>query len=407
MEIMKNSIFLLLILFYLASSVSSGQDSTKGEPRLFLINKNVLEKSKDLIRSGNEPPPVQYKELIRITTNLLAAKPHSVMEKNQIPPSGSKHDYMSIAPYWWPDADSGEGKPYIRKDGERNPEAKDYSDKDYFPETNKNIFNLSLAYYLSGEEKFAEKAVEFLRVWYLDDNTRMNPNLNFVQAIKGRNTGRGAGVLDGISIIYLIEALGLIDNSSSFTKQDRERIHQWFADYRTWLLESKNGKDESRAKNNHGSWYDVQMMSVSLYLGYKDFALQYAGRLKTLRIDFQIESDGRQPEELVRTMALHYSYFNLLPLSLFTSYAANLGLDYWNYVSTDGRSIRKALDYLYPFTIGGKSWPYKQITPLKTDVPISVLLYAYKFSGDKKYLDLAVKLDGHNLKKRFELLYMF
>jgi Alginate lyase len=188
-------LFILLVIFYFpVSSILQAQDSLKHN--------------------------------LRVSNKLLKVKPHSIMEKNQIPPSGDKHDYMSLGPYWWPDSHSENGEPYIRKDGERNPEAGDYTDHNFFSETNERIFNLALAYYLSADEEYAKKAVEFLRVWYLNTDTKMNPNLNFAQAIKGINSGRGAGVLDGRSIAFMIEGLGLIDNSPSFTQEDRKGIHQ-------------------------------------------------------------------------------------------------------------------------------------------------------------------------------------
>jgi len=374
--------------------------------RVFLLDKLALEKNKNSLKLDKKPP-VQYGELLRLADKLLKGKPLSVVQKKQIPPSGDKHDYMSIGPYWWPDPDSPNGEPYIRKDGESNPEAKSCNDHAYFTETNNRIFRLALAYYFTDNDTYAEKAVEYLRVWFLNPATKMNPNLNFAQAIKGRNTGRGAGVLDGHNINYMIEALGLIDRSKSFSSEDRKEIHQWLEDYRNWLLDSKNGLSESKTKNNHGSWYDVQMMSISLYLGYNDFARQYTDRLKNNRIDYQIENDGRQPEELIRTKALHYSFYNLEAVSEFAAMAQNLGINYWDYVSQDGRSIKKAIDYLYPYTNGDKKWEYKQISHLSSGPPVAVLLFAYKYYGEKKYLDLAAKLDGNGLKSRFEVLYLF
>ena len=53
---------------------------------------------------------------------LIEGKLYTVMHKKQVPPSGDKHDYMSIGSYWWPDPSKPNGLPYIRKDGERNPE---------------------------------------------------------------------------------------------------------------------------------------------------------------------------------------------------------------------------------------------------------------------------------------------
>ena len=403
---MKHFLFFLLVIFSPFVSVLHAQESTKKELRVFIADKKVLERTKSQIQAGKESTPAQYTELIRVAEKILNEKPHSVMDKDQTPPSGSKHDYMSMGKYWWPAKGVDDGTPYIRRDGEKNPEVDGITDHKYFGRTNDYIFKLSLAYYFSGDEKYAEKAVDFLRVWYLNPDTRMNPNLNFAQAVKGHNTGRGSGVLDGRSSAYMIDGLGLLDNSPVLTTEDRAGMHKWLTAYRTWLLESKNGRAEGKAKNNHGSWFDVQVLSISLYLGYTDFAKEYTSRIKTIRIESQIEPDGRQPEELVRTIALHYSYFNLEAVTTCAAIARNLGLDYYNYVSADGRSVQKAFDFLYPFTSGEKPWEYKQISKLGTETPVAALLYAYKFYGDKKYLDLAVTLDGHNLKKCFLLLYV-
>ena len=402
---MRKLIFAFCISIIIIPTLFGGQADGEKDLRVFLLDKKVLAKTKASLKSGKNVTSELYHELLKSAGKALSVKPRSVTLKSQMPPSGDKHDYMSLAPYWWRDPDAEEGKPYIRKDGERNPEVYEISDHKYFTETNENIFKLALAYYFSDDEDYAKKAIEFLRVWYLDDETKMNPNLDFAQAVKGENDGRGSGVLEGRSLIYLVDALGLLDNSKNFATDDREKIHQWINDYRFWLLESKNGKQESKAKNNHGSWYDDQVMSISLYLGFTDYAKKYSERLKTLRIDYQFEVDGRQPEELVRTKSLNYSLFNLEAVSIFATISWHIGLDYWNYVSSDERSIKKGFSFLYPFLVGEKTWEYKQIAPVENSMAASVYLYAYKFYGDKKYLDLAIFLDGHGLKTHFEMLY--
>lgn len=403
---MKRLSLLFAIVIFASASMCTFAQSGDENLRVFLMDKKILTKVKNSLKSGETNYSDVYKELTRRAKKLLSATPHSITEKSQVPPSGDKRDYLSMAAYWWPDEEKGGDAPYIRKDGEKNPETQDIPDHKYLTDANMSIFTLSLAYYFSGNEDYAKKAIEFLHVWYLDDATRMNPNLNFAQYVKNRNTGRGAGVLDGRSIIYCIEGLGLIDNSKNFAKEDKDKFRQWVTEYRTWLLESKNGKQEGKAKNNHGTWYDNQMMSVSLYLGLNDYAKKYCDRLKEVRIDYQFESDGKQPEELVRTKALGYSYFNLEATSIFATYAWNLGIDYWNYTSPNGGSIKKGIDYLIPYTSGEKKWEYKQIAPLDPKSAVTVLIYAYKFYGDKSYLDLASKLDKNGLQKNFEFLYL-
>lgn len=179
-------------------------------PAVFSLDAKTLAVNKSKIQEGDPSVLPAYKELLKEADKDLSYGPVSVMEKTNIPPSGNKHDYMSLAPYNWPDPTKPDGLPYIRKDGQTNPEVKEYKDKEYMPALCDNVFKLSLAYYFSGDEKYAEHASKLLSVWFLDTATRMNPNLNFAQAIKGVNTGRGAGMIDARHFLKVIDAVGLL-----------------------------------------------------------------------------------------------------------------------------------------------------------------------------------------------------
>src|SRR5688572_24982575 len=184
----------------------------------------------------------------------LTTKVGSIVTKEATPPSGDKHDYMSQAPYFWRNPNTATGLPYVRRDGERNPEIKKYPDHDLLNAMIETVERLSLGYSVTSKNEYAARAAEILRMWFLDPGTRMNPNLEFAQAIPGINTGRGIGIIETRGLTRVVDSVGLLAGSESWTRSDQAGIEEWFAKYLTWLRESKHGKDESAAENNHGTF---------------------------------------------------------------------------------------------------------------------------------------------------------
>jgi hypothetical protein len=282
------------------------------------------------------------------------------MEKKNLPPSGDKHDYMSLAPYHWPDPNKTDGLPYIRKDGQTNPEVKDYKDKEYLPKLCGDVHTLALAYYFSGDNMYAEHATKLIRVWFLDAATRMNPNLNFGQAIKGVTTGRGAGLIDTRHFVKLIDAIGLIRNSKYWTGNDQQQMQQWASEFLHWMQTSKNGVQEMNTKNNHAVWYDAQRLALALYIDSVQLAKQIVQKAAE-RLDQQIDDRGLFPEELTRTISLHYSTFVMSAFFNIANMAQHTGFDLWSHVTPSGKSLKKAFQVLKPYIAQEKEWEGQQI----------------------------------------------
>ena len=330
-------------------------------PRVFLINAQKLAETKRRIHSGDQTLDAALAKLDADARKALQQEPVSVVTKTPTPPSGDKHDYLSQAPYFWPDPSKPNGLPYIRRDGERNPELNKITDHHTLDVMEATTRTLALAYYFKGNEAYAAKAAELLRAWFLDPKTRMNPNLEYAQFIPGVNTGRGIGLIETRGLADVVDAIGLLAGSKAWTSTDQRGLEEWFGKFLQWMQESKNGREENAAKNNHGTYYDVQTTSFALFLGKNDLAKQIVETAKQKRIARQIEPDGRQPLELVRTKAWSYSNGNLDGLMLLARLAESVGVDLWSYQTKDGRGIRRALEYLYPFAIGERKWTDQQL----------------------------------------------
>jgi len=324
-----------------------------------------LQTKKEKILDGDRDALEFFNDLIKEADEAMNSGPYSVVHKTGVPPSGDKHDYMSLAPYWWPNPDTPDGLPYIRKDGEINPEARnnfsDYTEK-------ANFFNavevLGKAYYYSEDKKYAEKAKMLLSTWFIDDATIMNPHLDFGQGIRGINDGRCFGVIEFGGLRNIITTLELLKIGGDLDAAIENGMKEWLGAYIDWLQNSELGAMEGTRSNNHGTTYDVQLCSILLYLGKMD---EVKNRLETItkpRIVSQIEPDGSQPLELARTKAFSYSVMNLEAFTRLAWYGKRLDLDLWNFETEDGRSLKKAHEFLIPYVATDKEWEYQQITQM-------------------------------------------
>jgi hypothetical protein len=364
-------------------------------PAVFVMNASRLSELKKMQQQpGNEITKI-VSVLQRRADSLLSMKPLSVMDKEFMPVSGNKHDYMSQAPYFWYDSSKPNGLPYMRRDGVRNPEINKITDRTYLGRLENATRILSLAWYLTGEEKYALKSAELLRTWFLNEGTKMNPHLEYGQAIPGVNTGRGIGIIETVALTNIADAAGLLIGSKSWTDADHKALQAWYSQYLNWLLTSKNGKDEHAAKNNHGTWYYAQAIDFALFTGDKVKAKQLAEESKK-RLDSQLTKEGQQPLELARTNALGYSTMNLRGWFTVATLAEKTGVDLWNFKTSQAAGIRTAFDWLLPYALGEKPWTWQQINKYNTNEIYPLLLQAAGAFNNPKYLRIAAGLKNED-----------
>lgn len=380
-----------------------GGSEVSAAPRVFLLDGKNLQAIKERIDSGDKSLAPALSRLQRDAKKALNVGPFSVVDRF-IAPNGDKHDYVSQAPYFWPNPKTSNGLPYVRRDGERNPEIDKLPDHDNLHEMADAVETLSLAYYFNGDEKHAAKAAALLRTWFLAEATRMNPNLQYAQAIPGVTTGRGIGLIETRCLVEVVDSIGLLAGSKAWTAADQNGMTEWLDSFLQWMLTSDNGRDEAAQQNNHGTYYDLQVASLALFVGKIDVAADVLKNVAGKRIAAQIEPDGRQPLELVRTKAWSYSIGNLNGLLSLARLGEHTGIDLWNYETADGRSIRKALDFLAPFALGEQKWAYQQLGGFSRSASFGLLRRAVAKYSDEQYKSVLRKLPKLEPEHRSNLL---
>ena len=374
-------------------------------PKVFISNAAQLAAIKKKAQQKDGATLTVIGQLQKQADSLLDMQPVSVMEKAFTPVSGNKHDYMSQAPYFWYDSSKPNGLPYLRRDGERNPEIYKITDRTYLGKIDNACRVLSLAWYFTGEEKYATKAAVILQTWFLNESTKMNPNLDYGQAVPGINSGRGIGIIETIALTGIADAAGLLQGSKSWTAAADQSLKQWYAQYLNWMLSSKNGTEEHSAKNNHGTWYYAQAIDFALFTGNKGKAMELINESKK-RLDSQLTAEGKQPLELERTNGLGYSTMNLHGWFTVAMLADKAGIDLWNYQTPQGVGLRTAFDWLLPYATGQKTWTYQQISKYNSKSEFyPLLLQAAAGFKDQKYLNTAASLNKENMNTLTELLY--
>jgi hypothetical protein len=378
-------------------------DSKAQFPKTLLTDGMHLLQLKQKAAQKDKASLLLIAKLKKKADGFLMMKPASVMDKNMTPASGSKHDYMSQAPYFWYDSTKFNGLPYIRRDGERNPEIYRIRDKANLDSLENSSRILALAWYFTGEEKYAAKAASLLSYWFFTEDSKMNPNLDYAQAIPGLNNGRGIGIIESRALTGIADAAALLQHATSWKEADTKALQQWYHQFLEWMLTSKNGREEHAAKNNHGTWYYVQAIDFALFTGDTIKAAQLSEESRKL-LDSQLTTEGKQPLELERTKAMSYSSMNLSGWFYAARLAAHTGTDLWNYTTSKGATLRTALDWLIPYATGEKKWNYRQIEKYNRGELYPLLLQAGDIY-DATYLLIAERMAEGTDKWMMDLLY--
>ena len=387
-------VFRAAIVLLLLVNLYGCKSSVTKSNRTYFVDYSALEAKKKDLKKGDKREVLTFEKLIKSADSLLTRPAFSVVNKTGIPPSGDKHDYMSIGPYWWPNPETPDGLPYIRKDGEINPETRN-NYTDFIENENflRAIRDLSNAYYLSDNMSYANRALKLINTWFLNADTKMNPNLNYGQSIPGKNDGRCFGIIEFGGLVEVLKCLEVLEDRNRLDDETKKGMELWLSEYADWLQNSKLGKEEATRENNHGTHYDIQLLNILLYLNRVNEVKNHLSTVTKARIFSQIEPDGSQPRELKRTKSFSYSTMNLHGFMELVSLGQKVGIDLWNIESDDGRSIKKGYQYMVPYLTKEKEWEHKQITSIKSSEAklIADLNYVSKTLKDTSF-DEALQL---------------
>ena len=358
-------LFLLNILPCFSNTQNQQQSSQR--PALSVWNFDHMLQARESLKKGDKTYQLPYETLMKEAENALKRPPTSVMDKpdDKVARSGDKHDFVSVGKYCWPNPNTPNGMPWIQRDGYINHDNFKKDDAVRQDKMVTDVARLSQAYFFSGDERFAKKAIELARVWFVDPATRMTPHFLYAQVIPGNDNDMGhfPGIIFGRVYISLLSGLNLVKGSTAYTSDFDAGIKKWFAEYTNWLLTSDFGKKEGRTTNNHSIAYDQQLLAVALFFGDEASARKIIADFHRVRIFKQVEPDGKMPRELARTLGLGYSAFNVKHMLELCEMATMINPDLYGITSDDGRCMSKAVEYIAQFP--GKTVedfaPYKQI----------------------------------------------
>lgn len=309
---------------------------------------------------------------------------------------GNAHDYYSNGDYWWPNPDTPDGLPYVRRDGESNPD-NFHAHRILLRRMRSRVACLAAAYRITGEQRYASHAVRLLDAFFVNENTRMNPHLLYAQAVPGVCDGRGIGVIDTLHLIDVAAAVQMLQRShmSLADAHVLQSVSAWFADYLQWMNEHPQGVEERNEPNNHGICWYVQAATFARLTGQHAMLDWYREQYKTKLLVEQMDTDGSFPRELSRTKPYAYSLFTLDNFVTLTHLLSTPDDNLWEFQLSDGRGIEKGISFLLPYIENKQSWPYSRDVEYDAQWPVamSFLLLAGLANDSERLLALWHQLD--------------
>jgi len=317
----------------------------------------------------------------------LTELPVTVTATSSARSAGGPHDYFSEADYWWPDPQSP-GGPYVQRDGLSNPDNFD-GHRQALRRLSLQVPALAAAFRLTGEARYATHAGRHLRAWFVEEATRMSPHLRYAQAIQGRVTGRGVGIIDTLHLVEVARAIEALGDASGLAPAERAALGRWFADYVQWMTTHEYGIAERDARNNHATCWVLQVAAFARIAGRDDLVAECRERFKRLVAD-QMAPDGSFPQETRRTKPYGYSLFNLEALTAIAQLLTTPADDLFRFTLADGRGLRRGMAFMVPFMRSRKGWPYPPDVMYDAEWPMrqSSLLFAGLALGEPSYLEL-------------------
>lgn len=328
--------------------------------------------------------------------------------------TGNMHDFYSEGDYWWPNPISPDSA-YIRRDGETNPD-NFVAHRHAMIRFSTLVGDLTSAWIITGDKKYAIQALEHIHAWFIDPETRMNPNLQYAQAIKGIATGRGIGIIDTIHLLEVVQSLILLEDANLLSEEDLTGTKKWFADYLHWLTNHPYGLDEMNAKNNHGTCWVMQVAQFAKYTGNKELTDFCRDRYQTVLLPGQMDADGSFPLELNRTKPYGYSLFNLDAMATICHILSDDTHNLWQYTTADGRNMQKGVAWLFPYIKDKSAWPFEEDVMYWEQWPVAqpALLFSAYDTPNEEYISVWSALEHYpendevirNLPIRHPLLWL-